>query len=80
MGLVQEPNRAQQAAIHMDQVDKLSINGLPLESETWARAREELLREIRIPAAIQVSVYAFAVLQLHFPAPRAAQSERKSLH
>lgn len=40
----------------MDQVDKLSINGLPLESETWAQAREELLREIRIAAAIQVSL------------------------
>lgn len=52
----QEPNRAEQPAIHMDQVDKLSINGLPLESETWAQAREELLREIRIAAAIQVSL------------------------
>lgn len=40
----------------MDQVDKLSINGLPLESETWAQAREELLGEIRIAAAIQVSL------------------------
>lgn len=49
-------NRAEQPAIHMDQVDKLSINGLPLESETWAQAREELLREITIAAAIQVSL------------------------
>ncbi|KAJ4939584.1 hypothetical protein JOQ06_029028, partial [Pogonophryne albipinna] len=37
----------------MDQVDRLSINGLPLESKTPAQAREELLREIRISAAIQ---------------------------
>lgn len=56
MGGGQELNRAEQPAIHMDQVDKLSINGLPLESETWAQAREELLREIRIAAAIQVSL------------------------
>lgn len=44
----------------MDQVDRLSINGLPLESKTPAQAREELLGEIRIPAAIQVSLYVFA--------------------
>lgn len=53
-------NRTEQPAIHMDQVDRLSINGLPLESKTLAQAREELLREIRIPAAIQVSLYVFA--------------------
>lgn len=56
----QEPNRTEQPAIHMDQVDRLSINGLPLESKTPAQAREELLGEIRIPAAIQVSLYVFA--------------------
>lgn len=39
---------------------QLSINGLPLESKTQAQAREELLGEIRIPAAIQVSLLMFA--------------------
>ncbi|TNN80226.1 hypothetical protein EYF80_009551 [Liparis tanakae] len=38
----------------MDQVDRLSNNGLPLESKTPAQAREELLGEIRIPSAIQM--------------------------
>lgn len=74
-----EPNRAEQPAIHMDQVDKLSINGLPLESETWAQAREELLREIRIPAAIQVSLYVFAVCYSSIFLPQPAQPEIESL-
>lgn len=66
----QELNRAEQPAIHMDQVDRLSINGLPLESKTPAQAREELLREIRIAAAIRVSLYVSrCLLQLHFPSP-----------
>lgn len=52
----------------MDQVDRLSINGLPLESKTPAQAREELLGEIRIAAAIRVSLYVSrCLLQLHFP-------------
>lgn len=52
----------------MDQVDRLSINGLPLESKTLAQAREELLGEIRIAAAIRVSLYVSrCLLQLHFP-------------
>lgn len=74
----QEPNRAQQPAIHMDQVDKLSINGLPLESETWTQAREELLREIRIPVAIQVSLYVFAACYSSIFLPQPAQSETES--
>lgn len=44
----------------MDQVGSLSINSLPLESKTLEQAKEELLREITIPAAIQVSLYMFA--------------------
>lgn len=36
----QERNRTEQPAIHMDQVDRLSINGLPVESKTPAQARE----------------------------------------
>ncbi|KAI4803648.1 hypothetical protein KUCAC02_025311, partial [Chaenocephalus aceratus] len=72
----QELNRTEQPAIHMDQVDRLSINGLPLESKTPAQAREELLREIRIPAAIQVSLYVFAVTA-PFPSPTHLQQERQ---
>lgn len=44
----------------MDQVGSLSINSLPLESKTLEQAKEELLREITIPAAIQVSLYMFS--------------------
>lgn len=68
-------NRTEQPAIHMDQVDRLSINGLPLESKTLAQAREELLREIRIPAAIQVSLYVFAACysSILLPPARAAR-------
>lgn len=60
----------------MDQVDRLSINGLPLESKTPAQAREELLREIRIPAAIQVSLYVFAACysSIFLPQPSQPQS------
>lgn len=62
----------------MDQVDRLSINGLPLESKTPARAREELLGEIRIPAAIQVSLYMFAACYSSiFLPPALAASKRQ---
>lgn len=60
----------------MDQVDRLSINGLPLESKTPAQAREELLGEIRIPAAIQVSLYLFAACysSIFFPHPHSQRA------
>ena len=61
----------------MDQVDRLSINGLPLESKTSAQAREELLREIRIPAAIRVSLYVFAARYISIFLPLPVQSERE---
>lgn len=63
----------------MDQVDRLSINGVPLESKTLAQAREELLREIRIPAAIQVSLYVFTVCYSSIFLPQPAQPETESL-
>lgn len=75
----QELNRTEQPAIHMDQVDRLSINGVPLESKTLAQAREELLREIRIPAAIQVSLYVFTVCYSSIFLPQPAQPETESL-
>lgn len=71
----QELNRTEQPAIHMDQVDGLSINGLPLESKTLAQAREELLGEIRIPAAIQVSLYVFAACYSSISLPHSSQPE-----
>lgn len=74
----QELNRTEQPAIHMDQVDRLSINGLPLESKTPAQAREELLREIRIPAAIQVSLYVFAYVTAPFSPPLLANAETET--
>lgn len=74
-----ELNRTEQPAIHMDQVDRLSINGVPLESKTLAQAREELLREIRIPAAIQVSLYVFTVCYSSIFLPQPAQPETESL-
>lgn len=61
----------------MDQVDRLSINGLPLESKTPAQAREELLREIRIPAAIQVSLYVFAACYSSIFLPQPSQPDRQ---
>ena len=61
----------------MDQVDRLSINGLPLESKTPAQAREELLREIRIPAAIQVSLYVFPACYSSIFLPHRSQPERQ---
>lgn len=73
----QELNREEQPAIHMDQVDRLSINGLPLESKTSAQAREELLREIRVLATIQVSLYVFAVCYSSIFLPQSVQSERQ---
>ncbi len=64
----------------MDQVDRLSINGLPLESKTPAQAKEELLGEIRIPAAIQVSLYVFtACYSSIFLPPILAAIETESL-
>lgn len=68
--------QSEQPAIHMDQVDRLSINGLPLESKTPAQAREELLGEIRIPAAIQVSLYLFTVCysSIFFPRPHSRRA------
>lgn len=72
-------HRTEQPAIHMDQVDRLSINGLPLESKTPAQAREELLREIRIPAAIQVSLYVFAACYSSIFLPQPTQPETESL-
>lgn len=64
----------------MDQVDRLSINGLPLESKTPAQAKEELLGEIRIPAAIQVSLYVFtACYSSIFLPPTLAAIETESL-
>lgn len=76
-----ELNRAEQPAIHMDQVDRRSINGLPLESKTPAQAGEELLGEIRIPAAIQVSLYVFAVCynSIFLPQPLADGDREPSL-
>lgn len=72
-------NRTEQSAIHMDQVDRLSINGLPLESKTPAQAREELLGEIRIPAAIQVSLYVFPACYSSIFLPHCSQPETESL-
>lgn len=63
-----EAGAEQNADIHMDQVDRLRINGLPLESPTTAQARDELRGEIRIAAAIQVSVYVCGVS--YTPHPR----------
>ncbi len=76
----QELNRTEQPAIHMDQVDRLSINGLPLESKTPAQAREELLGEIRIPAAIQVSLYVFAACysSIFLPQPPSQPERQKA--
>lgn len=74
-----EQNRTEQPAIHMDQVDGLSINGLPLESKTPAQAREELLREIRIPAAIQVSLYVFTACYSSIFRPHSLQPQTESL-
>ncbi len=61
----------------MDQVDRLSINGLPLESKTPAQAKEELLGEIRIPAAIQVSLYVFAACYSSIFLPQSSQPQRQ---
>lgn len=63
----------------MDQVDRRSINGLPLESKTPAQAKEELLGEIRIPAAIQVSLYVFAACYSSIFLPHLSQSKRQKV-
>lgn len=56
----QELNTTKQPAIHMDQAGSWALMASLWNLKTPARAREELLWEIRIPAAVQVSLYVFA--------------------